>query len=386
MWLKLALVLLLSAWSGLAMAQTAPPQPESEPIEIEEAPSADGFLTPLLDEAGDRCFRDVTMTKPELPGQKPQSAPQPPQIRRLILAIDSSGSMRARAGGERKIDAALSAARNFLQGAPQDVEVGLVLFGHKGSSQKEGKAVSCAGVDATFQPGEQNRAAVLAALSELQPVGWTPLASAIEAAGRSLQPSETAGEQVVYVVSDGVETCGGDPVGAARQLHQSGVKAVVNVIGFDLPGKEREQLRAVAESGGGIFLEARTAADLQQRLNRDILHNQIRATRAQLATSIAQTRASIATSTAINRAQICMGNLMSGEQIRVSNALSRQLMDRSIDRAFADEVRAILTKRHDKMREAMNDYRDALTRGNQQFLAETEAELKRALAVPGKSQ
>jgi len=39
-------------------------------------------------------------------------------------------------------------------------------------------------------------------------------------------------KNVVYVVSDGIETCGGDPVKAAEELHTSNIKAVVNISGL----------------------------------------------------------------------------------------------------------------------------------------------------------
>ena len=65
----------------------------------------------------------------------------------------------------------------------------------------------------------------VAAVQALEPAGWTPLADALAAAGAQLAPSDTAGEQVVYVVSDGEETCGGDPVAEARALHDGDIRA-----------------------------------------------------------------------------------------------------------------------------------------------------------------
>ena len=42
-------------------------------------------------------------------------------------------------------------------------------------------------------------------------------------------PVGTPGEQVIYVVSDGEETCGGDPVAVARRINSGRTRAVVNV-------------------------------------------------------------------------------------------------------------------------------------------------------------
>jgi len=64
----------------------------------------------------------------------------------------------------------------------------------------------------------------------------------------------TAGSpQAVYVVSDGNDTCDGDPIAAARALHGGETAAVVNVIGFDWAAADRAELMAVAKAGGGMF-------------------------------------------------------------------------------------------------------------------------------------
>lgn len=81
----------------------------------------------------------------------------------------------------------------------------------------------------------------------------TPLASAIESINDDFK--EYTGEEnlnVVYIVSDGEETCGGDPVNAAKNLNQSSTHAVVNIIGFDVKNSEQQQLKNTAEAGKGI--------------------------------------------------------------------------------------------------------------------------------------
>lgn len=183
-------------------------------------------------------------------------APAASAINRLVIAIDASGSMAARAGGETKMDAAKRAAIAFLRGVPANTQVGLVAFGHRGTNLPAGKAASCRAVEAVQPLGAANPTQVEAALGQVRATGWTPLAAAITLAGRSFAPSDTPGAQVVYVVSDGLETCGGDPVAAARALNRGPVKAIVNIIGFDLTAADRAQLAAVATAGGGTFVEA----------------------------------------------------------------------------------------------------------------------------------
>ena len=214
------------------------------------------------------CFAGrPVMAAPGALAQGPDGAPpKPVPVASLVIAIDASGSMAARIGGESKMDAAKRAATGFLAGIPAGTRVGLVAFGHRGNNTPDGKARSCSAVEAVYPLGQANAAEVGRALQQVQATGWTPLAAAITAAGASFAPGTPAGAQVVYVVSDGLETCGGDPVAAARALNAGPVKAVVNIIGFDLSAADRAQLQAVASAGGGSFVEAGSAGALTDAL------------------------------------------------------------------------------------------------------------------------
>lgn len=193
--------------------------------------------------------------------------PQVAAINRLVIAIDASGSMGARSGGETKMDAAKRAAIAFLGSVPTNTQVGLVAFGHQGNNLPSGKDKSCRGVQTIYPIGMGNAQRIEAALGQVRPTGWTPLAAAITTAAQSFAPSQTPGAQVVYVVSDGLETCGGDPVAAARTINQGPVKAIVNVIGFDLTAADRAQLSAVAAAGGGSFVEVKAGGDVGRAMD-----------------------------------------------------------------------------------------------------------------------
>ena len=128
-------------------------------------------------------------------GTPPAADPVPAKQRTLLPLVDSSGSMAGRTGGRRKIDISRSETAR-------------------------------AGLDA------------------LRPVGWTPLAAALRHASAGL-PDE---EGTVWVISDGRETCGGDPVAGARAIRARGQGFVVNVVGMDLPAAARAQMEAALQT------------------------------------------------------------------------------------------------------------------------------------------
>jgi hypothetical protein len=65
------------------------------------------------------------------------------------------------------------------------------------------------------------------------------------------------------LVSDGKEMCDGDPVATIKQLKQSGLNVVTDVIGFDVGSVDEVQLKAIAEAGDGDYFSVSSAVDLE---------------------------------------------------------------------------------------------------------------------------
>ena len=113
--------------------------------------------------------------------------------------------------------------------------------------------------------GERNRESIRRAIAGLRPTGQTPIAYALNQAARdfgSLQSGRT-----LVLVSDGIESCGGDPVMAAHALRQQGI--VVHLIGFGLgnaAGEDAASLQAVANASGGRYVTAGSAEELKAAL------------------------------------------------------------------------------------------------------------------------
>lgn len=185
----------------------------------------------------------------------------------IVILLDSSGSMAGRVKGGVKMDLAKKAVKDFASKMPEGANVSLQVYGHKGSNAKRDKKESCNGIEEVYPLGPYHSSGFQSALKKFKPAGWTPLAKAMENAKKEL--SGHSGDNVkniVYVVSDGVETCGGDPVEAAKALNQSDIQAVVNIIGFDVDDAGQKALKTVAEAGKGTYATATSGADLEEHL------------------------------------------------------------------------------------------------------------------------
>jgi len=178
-----------------------------------------------------------------------------------MIAMDSSGSMAGPAGGRQtKLEAAKEAVGRYARTAPPALDrLGFLAYGHRGGPSEAQKEESCRGSEVLAPIGEFGRSGdVEATLARFEPTGFTPVAGALETAGDAFEGREQELNRVI-VVSDGLETCGGDPVASARRLNRSGVRVTVDVVGLDIGSStdvERLRAVAVAEAGGGEYADA----------------------------------------------------------------------------------------------------------------------------------
>ena len=193
----------------------------------------------------------------------------PKQVNVEIL-LDASGSMAGRVNGGVKMDLAKDAIRNFVSKLPEGVQVALRVYGHKGSNQQKDKELSCKSSELVYPLKDYDESSFLKSLDKFRPTGWTPLAEAIEQAKSDLSGKTGENvENIIYVVSDGIETCGGDPVKVAKELHESEIRAIVNIIGFDVDNAGQRALKKVAEAGGGKYATVNTGEDLRKHLEEE---------------------------------------------------------------------------------------------------------------------
>jgi len=184
----------------------------------------------------------------------------------ISLLLDASGSMKAQINGKSKMDSAKEAIQIFVDKLPENAEVSLRVYGHKGTGSQKDKKVSCSSTEEIFHGQGEQTSQIKTVLQAIKPAGWTPIANALESVKQDIDPETT--DSIVYVVSDGIETCGGDPVQLAKELHQSKVKTVVNIIGFDVDNEGQKMLRKVAVSGGGEFTSVDNDESLKNYLNK----------------------------------------------------------------------------------------------------------------------
>ncbi len=176
-----------------------------------------------------------------------------------VLIFDASGSMAAQAEGGSRINIAKNAVADYVNNLKEDVNLSVVAYGHKGDNTQAGKAASCAGIEEIYYMGPVNGTVVKGKVNALGPNGWTPITDSLKKAQDILMRSSATGQKHIVLLSDGEETCGGDPIAYAKQLCDAGI--VVDVIGLDVDGIAKTQLNGISVGGCGEYYAVGSADD-----------------------------------------------------------------------------------------------------------------------------
>ena len=183
--------------------------------------------------------------------------------RSIALILDASGSMNAKlATGGTRMEAAKAAVVAFLGKLDPNVRIAYRVYGH----QSPTKARDCKDTDLLvgFGTVAANRDAILARTASVKAQGYTPITYVLQLAAADI--AKEPGSRTIVLVSDGKETCAGDPCAAARALAVADARLVIHTIGFNVDAAARFELQCIARVARGTYSDATGAGDLGARL------------------------------------------------------------------------------------------------------------------------
>ena len=185
---------------------------------------------------------------------------------RILFILDASGSMRGKdKAGAVKMQTAREVMKNLVRSLPDDVQIGLRLYGHRAPSKPKARSCTDTQLVVPFQRVDRERFAAF--LDQIKPRGQTPIGLSLRQVADDFgaQP----GRKIVVLITDGEETCSPDPGDpdypprVVANLQAAGVDLRVNIVGFDIDKQEvRDFLRDLAGRTGGLFASAEDAASL----------------------------------------------------------------------------------------------------------------------------
>lgn len=169
---------------------------------------------------------------------------------RILFLFDASGSMNAKWDGEKRIDAAKQVLSDLVDSLKVDENVilGLRVYGH----QYDRKLQNCKDTKLEAPFAANNHEIIKNKLKAIDPKGVTPIAYSMLQAAQDFPESDQY-RNVIIIITDGLESCGGDPCEVSVALQRKHIFLKPFVIGLGMDPKFANALDCV-----GQFKNAKT--------------------------------------------------------------------------------------------------------------------------------
>ncbi|MBM9548380.1 VWA domain-containing protein [Leptospira sp. 201903074] len=178
--------------------------------------------------------------------------------KRYVFILDASGSMSEKWDGKTRMAVAKEKLLQVLGGLPKDVSVGLVAYGNRIAGCTSARL---------YHPIQKGAASVVSQkISSIVPAGSTPIAQTLSVVGEYLL-NEVQETEIIFI-SDGVESCEGDPKAVLYQLKQAGKKFRLQVLGIDIDPKGEEDLKRLSILGDGNYYPLKRPEDYDSSFQR----------------------------------------------------------------------------------------------------------------------
>ena len=180
-----------------------------------------------------------------------------------MIVFDASGSMAVNTvqglfSDKSRIGEVRAALAEVLPDVTRFRKIGLITYG-------PGPYQQC-NVRLNFPPEPNAGQRILRVVNAINPAGKTPLATAVVTAAKVLDHKSAAG--TIVLLTDGEETCGGEPCKLGKLLKEKSRQLTVHVIGYQLRSfrwtgaQSFLDTKCLAEETGGLYITANNRQDL----------------------------------------------------------------------------------------------------------------------------
>jgi len=188
-------------------------------------------------------------------------APTAGDMTYIELILDSSISMSAFVEGWRsRMDVAKAVMEQLIRDLPEDpnLMVALRIYG----AELRPNLTPCEDTVLVqpFAPVAKARQNMINQVKAMKARGMTPIALSLEQAAKDF-PDKSA-RNIIVLITDGEESCGGDPCAVSARLQADGFVMKPYVVGFALTEKQAALVRCIGE-----YFSASDTASLRQALS-----------------------------------------------------------------------------------------------------------------------
>lgn len=193
---------------------------------------------------------------------------------RILFVLDGSGSMAGTWGGKSKFNIArelLYHSIDSLERNSENVEFALRIFGHQ--SHKDLKNCEDSKLEVNFGTGGAKK--IKDVLQNVKNQGHTPIAYSLFQAANDF-PADKNARNIIILITDGVETCEGDPCAVTSILQKKRIFLRPFIIGLGMGTDGKEYFDCV-----GDYYDASNSTTFKNALN-IVISQALNATTAQI--------------------------------------------------------------------------------------------------------
>jgi Ca-activated chloride channel family protein len=180
---------------------------------------------------------------------------------RILFLLDASYSMNKSWAGGTRWQTAMNTMYELTDSlaAMPNVEFALRIYGHQSSMREN----NCRDSRLEMSFGNVNSNSIRKKLNNIQPNGVTPIAYSLEKCAADFAQTGDVSRNFLVLVTDGEESCGGDPCTIAQLLQRNNIILKPIVLGIQLPEILQQQFGCIGE-----LINTTTSEDLKTQLKR----------------------------------------------------------------------------------------------------------------------
>ncbi|MDB5262961.1 MAG: hypothetical protein JWQ14_2242 [Adhaeribacter sp.] len=184
------------------------------------------------------CIGNIT-------GQAQTNArPELPKKTRILFLLDMSGSMLAKWENRTRTEVAKNLLSKLVDSLQQyqNLELGLRVYGHLYA--RESNNCQDSKLEVPFAEGNEKQ--IITKLKGIIPKGNTPITYSLTQAANDF-PTDKYARNVIIMITDGLESCGGDPCAASLALQKKRIFLRPFVIGIGADNQFETQFSCVGQ-------------------------------------------------------------------------------------------------------------------------------------------
>ncbi len=187
----------------------------------------------------------------------------------VTIIFDDSWSMNAPINWESMMEVAKDKVIDYINEVWTNVNLSFILYGHKWDWTEDWKPASCIWIEEIYWVQDNDLEGLKLKIKNLEANGWTPIADSLKKAAFQIQiQSKQKTKNIILLISDGKETCWGDPIKEAKKIVSDMENTFIDVIWFNVEWDTQKQLMDIAINWKWNYYDVKSRLDFENTFNK----------------------------------------------------------------------------------------------------------------------